>query len=145
MYSRLYRQVLNQYAWVESILGTSIMHGDCGVTGMVGSSEGHFSANMLAVMCYQLKGLATTPVDHVELSRARNRLKSSVLMSLESRMLLAEDMARQVATYGYRESPELLMEKIDKVTSEDLMRVAKNAIDSKPSVVAYGDISKIPS
>ena len=144
MYSRLYRQVLNQYAWVESILGTSVMHGDCGITGMVGSSEGHFSANMLAVMCYQLKALATNPVEHIELSRARNRLKSSVLMSLESRMLLAEDMARQVATYGFRESPGLLMERIEKVTAEDLVRVANRAINSKPTIVAYGDISKIP-
>tara|TARA_B110000003_G_C16399536_1_gene437721 strand:- start:444 stop:686 length:243 start_codon:yes stop_codon:yes gene_type:complete len=65
-------------------------------------------------------------------------------MSLESRMLLAEDMARQVATYGFRESPGLLMERIEKVTAEDLVRVANRAINSKPTIVAYGDISKIP-
>ena len=35
--------------------------------------------------------------------------------------------------------------KIDKVTEEDLMRVARNAIASPPTVVVYGETSNIPA
>jgi mitochondrial-processing peptidase subunit alpha len=145
MYSRLYRQVLNRQYWVESVLGVSLIHSDCGITGIVGSSEASYSPNMLAMMCYQMKDLARNAVDPVELSRARNRLKSSVLMSLESRMLLAEDLARQVLTYGFREETEKLMAKIDSVSEDDLIRVANRAINSKPTIVVYGDTSAIPA
>jgi hypothetical protein len=40
-------------------------------------------------------------VDPTELSRAQNQLKSSVLMNLESRMILNEDLGRQVMIIIY--------------------------------------------
>ena len=36
-----------------------------------------------------------------ELSRAKNQLKSQVLMSLESRFTMCEDLGRQLLTYGH--------------------------------------------
>ena len=41
--------------------------------------------------------VADEKVDVIELVRARNQLKSSVLMNLESRSILFEDIGRQVA------------------------------------------------
>ncbi|CAN0347924.1 unnamed protein product, partial [Ectocarpus sp. 8 AP-2014] len=41
-----------------------------------------------------------------ELSRARNMLKCNVLTHLESRLVLFEDIGRQMLTYGRRETPE---------------------------------------
>ena len=145
MYSRLYREVLNRYYWVESIQGISIFNSDCGVTGIMGSCEPSYINNLLACMCYQIKNLVKEPVSEIELTRARNRLKSTIMMSLESRQLLCEDLVRQVATYGKRESADEMCAKIDKVTEEDLMRVARNAIASPPTVVVYGETSNIPA
>lgn len=42
-----------------------------------------------------------------ELSRARNMLKCNVLTHLESRLVLFEDIGRQMLTYGQRETPEV--------------------------------------
>ena len=42
-----------------------------------------------------------------ELSRARNMLKCNVLTHLESRLVLFEDIGRQMLTYGRRETPEV--------------------------------------
>eukprot|EP00943_MAST-04B_sp_MAST-4B-sp1_P003517 g3517.t1 len=145
MYSRLYREVLNRFYWVESIQGISIFNSDCGVTGMMGSCEPDYINNLLACMCYQIKNLVNEPVAEIELTRARNRLKSTIMMSLESRQLLCEDLVRQVATYGKRESADEMCAKIDQVTQEDLMRVAKNAIASPPTVVVYGETKDIAS
>ena len=47
--------------------------------------------------------VAIQPVGEIELSRARNMLKCNVLTQLESRLILFEDMGRQVLTYGKRE------------------------------------------
>jgi processing peptidase subunit alpha len=144
MYSRLYREVLNMCGWVESILGVSLIHTDIGCVGIVGSTEPQYANSLYRVMCDQWLSAANEPVDDIALSRARNRLKSSVLMNLESRLVLGDDMARQVATYGKRESSNAVCRRIDAVTKEDLMRVAQRGLASNPSVVAYGDLTHIP-
>jgi hypothetical protein len=41
-------------------------------------------------------------VSEVELERAKSAAVSSVLMNLESRAVVAEDIGRQVLTYGHR-------------------------------------------
>ena len=144
MYSRLYRKVLNQCAWVESILGISLIHNDAGCIGVIGSTEAQNAPMLLRVILDQMLWVATEPVEDIELERARNRLKSSVLMNLESRLVLGDDMARQVSTYGKRENAEDVCRRIDAVTAEDLMRVATRGLKSNPSVVAFGDLVSIP-
>lgn len=47
-----------------------------------------------------------------ELSRARNMLKCNVLTHLESRLVLFEDIGRQMLTYGQRETPEVTQQQI---------------------------------
>ena len=144
MYSRLYREVLNMCGWVESILGVSLIHTDVGCVGIVGSTDAQYAASLYRVMCDQWIRAATEPVDDISLSRARNRLKSSVLMNLESRLVLGDDMARQVATYGERQHADVVCSRIDAVTTDDLIRVAKRGLKSNPSVVAYGNLEHIP-
>ncbi|RHY92792.1 hypothetical protein DYB37_002990 [Aphanomyces astaci] len=84
-------------------------------------------------------------VDSTELSRAKNQLKSSVLMNLESRMILYEDIGRQLLTYGIRESPESICDKVDAVTAADVQRVVREAMAHKPSLVYMGKLSDFPS
>ncbi len=42
-------------------------------------------------------------VSDIELARAKKAAVSSVLMNLESRAVVAEDIGRQVLTYGHRQ------------------------------------------
>ena len=61
----------------------------------------------------------------MELSRAKNQLKSSLLMNLESRPILFEDIGRQVLTYGARTPAADLVRQIESVTAADLNKVAR--------------------
>ena len=60
-----------------------------------------------------------------ELDRAKNQLRSSVLMNLESKMVQLEDLGRQVQVHGYKVPVEELCSKIEKVTRQDIVRVAR--------------------
>ena len=60
-----------------------------------------------AVLCWswELAGglqALTKGVKDEELQRAKRGALSSVLMNLESRAVLAEDIGRQILTYGHR-------------------------------------------
>ena len=78
--------------------------------------------------------LAEVPPNEEELHRARNQLMSSVLMNLESRGILCEDIGRQVLTLGKRMDPDELCNRILAVTSEDLVRVSKEFLREPVSV-----------
>lgn len=68
-----------------------------------------------------------------------------LLMNLESRPVIFEDVARQVLAQGQRERPEHYIEKISKITGEDIQRIADKMLTSKPSVAAVGTLKDLPA
>ena len=53
-------------------------------------------------------------------------LQSMLLMNLESRPVVFEDLARQVLSNGERKQPEYYIERIEAVTAQDLNREPSN-------------------
>jgi processing peptidase subunit alpha len=137
MYNRVYRQVLNQYGWAESAF--TAFHSESGLWGISGSTLPHHARDMVQVFTEHLARLAVEPVSDAELDRARNMLKCNVLTQLESRLVLFEDMGRQVLTYGQRECMNVTCEKIAAVTKEDVREVALKALQQPPTVASVGD------
>ncbi|CAG8685258.1 21826_t:CDS:2 [Rhizophagus irregularis] len=131
MYSRLFTNVLNQYNWMESCMCFNHCYTDSGLFGISASCRPEYNHHILDVIAQQLNSV--TRFDHggvtqSELLRAKNQLKSSLLMNLESRMVQLEDLGRQVQVHGYKISAEEMCKKIDKVTLEDLVRIASKVI-----------------
>lgn len=145
MYSRLYRQVLNKYYWADAAEAFTTFHGESGLIGISGSSKGDKSRDLTRVITEHLLRLAVDLVSDEELDRARNMLKNNVLTQLESRLVLFEDMGRQVLTYGRREDNATMTAKIDAVAKEDIRELVLRALKKPPTVAAVGDdVSKLP-
>jgi processing peptidase subunit alpha len=146
MYTRLYREVLNQNYWVESAESFISVHDDAGIFGIDGSCPAEYVSHLLRVIIEQLVKLETVKVSNEELSRAKNMLKSMMMMQLESRLVLCEDIARQFVTFGKRDTPGDVSEKIDAVTVENIQELATNMLKSPPSIGCVGeDLSKLPT
>lgn len=146
MYTRLYTQVLNRYYWTESVESFLSIHENVGLLGIDGACAPDKLGNLIQVIVQQFSALALHPVTSIELSRAKNMLKSSMMMQLESRLVQCEDIARQQVTYGKRDSPSMICAKIDAVTAEDVMAVAAHMLKHRPSVGCVGhDLSYLPS
>ena len=146
MYSRLYRQVLNRYYWSESCEAFTSFHSESGLLGISGSSIPEKAGDMTRVLAENMHRLAVDFVEDEELDRARNMLKCNVLTQLESRLVLFEDVGRQILTYDRREDSREMCDKIDAVTKEDLRDLARaSVIGMKPTLCAVGDdIDKVP-
>ena len=145
MFSRLYTQVLNRHYWAESVESFLAIHEHSGLLGIDGACPPESLPNLAQVIMQQFGTLAVVPVSDIELSRAKNMLKSSMMMQLESRLVQCEDIARQFITYGHRDSQAKMCEKIDAVTAVDIMAVATRMMKQVPSVGAVGsDLSKLP-
>ncbi|KAL5120024.1 Mitochondrial-processing peptidase subunit alpha [Pleosporales sp. CAS-2024a] len=130
MYSRLYTNVLNQHGWVESCMAFNHSYTDSGLFGIAASCAPSHVAQMLEVMCRELKSLGDdhgyAALQPAEVNRAKNQLRSSLLMNLESRMVELEDLGRQVQVHGRKVGVKEMCRKIDDVTMSDLKRVARH-------------------
>ncbi|KAL3925983.1 MAG: hypothetical protein SGILL_000030 [Bacillariaceae sp.] len=147
MYSRMYQQVLNRYGWMETAEAFTTFADEGGLFGVSASTAfAEKVPELVTILADQLARVAVQPVKDVELSRARNMLKCNVLTQLESRLILFEDMGRQVLTYGKREDAATTCRKIDSVTAEDIQKLAQEMLrNNKPTLAATGShIEKIP-
>jgi len=145
MYSRLYTNLLNKHHWIDSATAFNSMHNDTGLIGIYGTAAPRDVSTLVDVMAAELLDVAKRAPTAEETTRAKNQLKSTVFMNLESAPVLTEDLGRQMLVFGKREDPVELCKRIDAVTPEAVHKAAKQALSTPVSVAAFGDVSNLPS
>ncbi|MCJ1427249.1 hypothetical protein MMC29_005152 [Sticta canariensis] len=142
MYSRLYTNVLNQHGWVESCIAFNNSYTDSGIFGISASCTPSRVAQMLDLMCRELQNLTLdtglSALQPVEINRAKNQLRSALLMNLESRMVELEDLGRQVQVHGRKVGVKEMCARIDALTVKDLRRMAQQIFGGAMMNVGMG-------
>lgn len=95
MYSRLYTSVLNQYHAVDFCSSFHHCYLDSGLFGISISVHPSYLSQTPQLVAVQLDSITRSArggLGQAELERARNQLKSSLAMALESRMVQVEDL-----------------------------------------------------
>lgn len=142
MYSRLFTSVLNRYGWIESCVAFNHSYTDSGLFGISASCSPSETRRMVEVICRELKALTLPPpsgsgvggsrggkgLEPEEVMRAKNQLRSSLLMNLESRMVELEDLGRQVQCHGHKTGVQEMCARIEALTPEDLREVAEEVM-----------------
>ncbi|KAF2398747.1 hypothetical protein EJ06DRAFT_531839 [Trichodelitschia bisporula] len=132
MYSRLYTNVLNQHIWVENCQAFNHAYSDSGLFGISAACAPEYLRDMLDVLCREFTSLTSASgfgrLKEVEVRRAKNQLKSNLLMNLESRVVELEDLGRQVQVHGRKVGVREMCAAIDGLTIGDLRRVAETVL-----------------
>lgn len=148
MYSRLYTQMLNRYDWLEHARVFSLDYQSPRIGGLFGINASCIpdrAPQMIRLMLSFLTNQLTASLTSTELTRAKNQLKSAVLMGLESRHLMLESCAQQLASATLLPARELCR-RIDAVTETELQQVATQlGVRGPLSIAAYGQIQSVPS
>ncbi|CAL0330898.1 unnamed protein product [Lupinus luteus] len=146
MYSRLYLNVLNQYPQVHSIAAFNNIYNNTGIFGIQVTTGSDFVSKAIDIAANELLAVATSgKVDQVQLDRAKSATKSAILMNLESRMVVSEDIGRQVLTYGERKPTEDFLKAVEGVTLKDITSLSQKLISSSLTLASYGDVLYVPS
>jgi len=108
MYSRLYTHILNHFPQVDHCASFHHIYSDSSLFGLFASfvpdvpkQRGSAPGQILPHLVHQLSLLIYQSVPEVELERAKNQLKSSLMMALESRAVEVEDLGRQVISHSF--------------------------------------------
>ena len=84
-------------------------------------------------------------VSDEEVDRAKTQLKANMMMQLDSFSLTADDIGRQMLTYGRRMSPAETFQRIDALSTADVKATANKFInDEDHALSAVGPIFELP-
>ncbi|XP_070492848.1 mitochondrial-processing peptidase subunit alpha [Chironomus tepperi] len=144
MYTRLYTNVLNRYHWMYSATAYNHAYMDSGLFCIHASAPPTHVRNMVEVITKELVNMSSAP-NPTELKRAKTQLQSMLLMNLESRPVVFEDIARQVLANGQRKKTQHFIDSIAKIQAEDIQKVARRFLSSSPALAARGQIQGLPT
>jgi predicted Zn-dependent peptidase len=143
MSSRLFQEVREKRGLVYSIHTFSSVYQDGGIFGLYAGTGGDEVAELISVVCAELKKVAADPMSSDEITRARAQIKAGILMSLESTSSRAERLARHLQVYGRILPIEEISGRIDCVSADDIQRVAERLISSSPTLAALGPVERL--
>ncbi|XP_038637763.1 mitochondrial-processing peptidase subunit alpha isoform X2 [Scyliorhinus canicula] len=144
MFTRLYLNVLNRHHWMYNATAYHHSYEDSGLLCIHASADPRQVREMVEIITREFISM-TGSVGEMELERAKTQLKSMLMMNLESRPVIFEDVGRQVLATGTRKLPQELCTMIGRVTGDDIKRVTAKMLRSKPAVAALGDLSDLPT
>ena len=143
MSSRLFQRVRERSGLCYSIYSFTSLYQNTGVLGIYVALGRETQEDALRMIREELELFREEGVTQEELSRTKEQLKTTLLMSLESTNSRMSSMARNEMIFGHAQSPEEAVEKLEKVTVEDVHRLAKELLDfDQMSFSAVGNVSQ---
>ena len=92
-----------------------------------------------------IKNVIEYGITDKELERAKIAIKSAILMQLESVNSRARILANSLIFKGKIIPMKKIINQIEKVNSDDLVKILKGIVKSKPSLAVYGNSKDVIS
>ena len=142
MSSRLFQEVREKRGLAYSIHTYCAHYSDCGVFGLYAGTGEAETAELMPVLCEEIRRLAGS-LDDEEVRRARNQLKAATLMSMESTGARAEQIGEQTLIYGRAIPVDEIVRRIDAVDTAAVAEVARRIFAGRLSLAALGPLSRM--
>lgn len=138
MSSRLFQTIREERGLAYSVYSFATSYADGGLFGVYAGTSKEATTELLETVCQEL--LKTSQeISDAETSRARAQLKSGLLMSLESTSARCGQLAQQLLLFGKPLPHREIIEKIDRVTPEQLKSlVSKLLNNATPTMITLG-------
>ncbi len=136
MSSRLFQEVREKRGLCYSIYSSAWGLADTGLLSVHASTGADTLQELVHVVRQELVRLVSELPHEREIQRAKAQLKTGLLMSLESSVARAEQMARQLLAFGRLVPADELIGKVDAVSADDVRRVAERVVTGSEMALA---------
>lgn len=144
MSSRLFQRVREEEGLAYSIYNYTDFHRDTGLIATSFSSSPENCPRAMRVIAEEYERLRSGSVDEAELESNRAQLISSVVLGMESTLSQTMRMARTEMAYGRFVPIAEILEKIEAVSRDDVVRLAERFLDPELQTVAgYGPLESL--
>jgi predicted Zn-dependent peptidase len=145
MSSRLFQEVREKRGLVYSIASSLNSYRLGGYETIYAACAPKNLARVLEVTLRELKKLKRDGVRPRELAWAKQNLKGSMILALESTVSRMSSQARQEFYFGRVAAAEEWLAKVDAVTSDEVAEEAERLFDGKVlSLAVVGNVGKLP-
>lgn len=140
--SRLFQEVREKRGLAYSIYSYLSSYSDGGTLTVYAATRPREAPRMVELVCREIRRLRKAGVTRQELERARNQMKSSLMMSLESTHSRMSKLAKDELQQGRYTPLEEMMAEIDRVSEAQVLRLSRELFDlSALAVTALGPVS----
>ena len=139
MSSRLFQEIREKRGLCYSIYSSAWGLGDTGLLSVHAATGPDMIGELVDVVRHELAVMAEDLASERELQRSKAQLKTGLLMSLESSVGRAEQMARQVLAFDRLLPAEELIEHVEAVTCETVRETVRRLVSgTTPSIALVG-------
>jgi len=125
MSSRLFQNVRERQGLVYAIFSELNPYRDTGCLSVYAGTSRPSAPKVVESIVREFGQLKRIPVGEEELRRTKEQLKGSLMLSLESTTARMSNLARQEMYFDRFFGLDEMIERIEKVTSDDLMQLAE--------------------
>jgi len=142
MSSRLFQTIREERGLVYSIYSHNASYLNCGIFSVYAALAKEQANTVIDLIKKEISSLKTDPITPDLLSKSKEQIKSSYLLSLEASANIMSGLGRQQLLRGRALTPGQTIKKIDAVTMDSVYRVADHIFDmDKLSLCAVGDVA----
>ncbi len=134
MSSRLFQNIREQQGLAYAIYSELNPYRDTGCLSVYAGTSREAAPKVVQSIVAEYHNLKTTPIPEDELRRAKDQLKGSLMLSLESSSARMSNLARQEMYFDRFIGLDEIIERIEAVTAQDLMQIANEFF--QPQTVA---------
>ena len=131
MSSRLFQNIRERQGLAYAVFSELNPYRDTGCLAIYAGTSLESARKVVESIVNEFRQLKEQPVSDEELRRAKDHLKGSLMLSLESTASRMTNLARQEMYFGRFFSLDELVESIEAVTASDVQRIARTFFDPK--------------
>ncbi|MBI2915157.1 MAG: insulinase family protein, partial [Firmicutes bacterium] len=142
MSSRLFQELREDRGLVYSTYSYHSCFQDAGLFSVYAGTSPENARQVLAIIREELAGISEDGITDEEMARARQQLKGSLMLSLESTASRMSRLAKSELFYEGPITPDELMAKVDAVTQDEVRSIARELFSrGEYALAAIGPIT----
>jgi predicted Zn-dependent peptidase len=131
MSSRLFQNIRERQGLAYAVFSELNPYRDTGCLSIYAGTSQESARKVVESIVNEFRDLKEKPVSDEELRRAKDHLKGSLMLSLESTASRMTNLARQQMYFGKFFTLDELVESIEAITAGDVQRIAQTFFDPK--------------
>ena len=128
MNARLNLSLRERNGLVYTVESTMVSYSDTGIWSVYFGSDSHDVKKCLRLVRRELDKVMQKPLSATQLRNAKRQLKGQIAIACDNHEQFALDFGKSFLHYGWEKDITHLYESIDKVTAEDIQKVANELL-----------------